>query len=418
MIKTVGIVTWSTTLAGVTEAHIDFGLTTSYGMTAPVDLTQTNYRTLLLGMKQSKTYHYRITATGSAGTCVGGDNTIMTGALSNGMPKVTVSPATASGLYGGFLVTGQYVMSLGGGASAFAYILDADGEYVWSYAVSSDVTGARMSYDGTHMWINSANVNPSNPAPTAQNVHRVSMDGMTDEDLSSQFTAMNHQLTVLPDETVAFYAYNAAMGCEDIKLRAPNGTVTTVTNAKTAHGGTGGCHVNNIEYSKSDDTLVFSDMDNQDVTKVTRSGQMVWVLNGVGNTLTGASWKGGQHGVFMVAVDDFLIFNNNSKIVAGSNISLGGTGDGSIALEVKINATAKTATQTWMYKAGATLQNDVMGDVQRLSNGNTIVAYSTKGALVELAPDGTTVLQTWSWPAGGAFGFIEKRATLYGPPPK
>ena len=36
MIATVGIVTWSTTLAGATSAKIDFGLTTSYGMTAPV----------------------------------------------------------------------------------------------------------------------------------------------------------------------------------------------------------------------------------------------------------------------------------------------------------------------------------------------------------------------------------------------
>jgi branched-chain amino acid transport system ATP-binding protein len=64
----------------------------------------------------------------------------------------------------------------------------------------SDVTGARMDYAGTHMWINSANV-PSGMA----HVRRVSMDGATDEDLSSQFAGANHQLTVLPDETVAFF---------------------------------------------------------------------------------------------------------------------------------------------------------------------------------------------------------------------
>ena len=37
-IDTVGIVTFSTTASSPTEAHIDFGLDTSYGMTAPVDL--------------------------------------------------------------------------------------------------------------------------------------------------------------------------------------------------------------------------------------------------------------------------------------------------------------------------------------------------------------------------------------------
>src|SRR4051812_6684018 len=83
-IPTVGIVTWSTTLAGVQSARIDFGLETSYGMTAPVDLAQPSYRTLLLGMKSSRTYHYRITATNGSGSCQSPDYTIMTGPLANG----------------------------------------------------------------------------------------------------------------------------------------------------------------------------------------------------------------------------------------------------------------------------------------------------------------------------------------------
>src|SRR4051812_44071909 len=44
-IPTVGIVTWSTTLDGVQSARIDFGLAPSYGMTAPVDLSQAGYPT-------------------------------------------------------------------------------------------------------------------------------------------------------------------------------------------------------------------------------------------------------------------------------------------------------------------------------------------------------------------------------------
>jgi hypothetical protein len=60
----------------------------------------------------------------------------------------------------------------------------------------------------------------------------------------------------------------------------------------------------------------------------------------------------------------------------------------------------------------------IMGDVQRLPNGNTIVAYSTKGVLHEVSSSGTK-LQTWTWTqVGQTIGYIEKRATLYGPPPK
>ena len=68
---------------------------------------------------------------------------------------------------------------------------------------------------------------------------------------SAQFAGANHQLTVLPDETVAFYGYGWN-GCDDIKERSPSGTIKTVVNARTAHGGTRpGCHVNNIQYSRT-----------------------------------------------------------------------------------------------------------------------------------------------------------------------
>jgi len=409
-IPTVGILTWSTTLAGVSAAHVDFGLTTSYGMTAPVNLALPSYRTLLLGMKAARLYHYRITASGPSGTCVSPDYTIMTGALANGLQRPTLTTTTASAVFGGFLITGQYTMNAGA-AGAPAYILDADGDYVWWFNINGDVTGARLSYDATHMWINSANV-PSGMA----RVHRVTLDGMTDEDLSSQFTGLNHQLTVLPDETVAYYAYGAN-GCDDIKERSPAGTVKTIANARTAHGGTGACHVNTVQYSAADDTLIFSDLDNQDLTKVTRAGVTVWVLNGTGNVFTGASWRGGQHGLHILGVDHLLLFNNNSRIVAGGTMSIGGTGDGSSAIEVMLDVTAKTATQLWAYKASPAVQNDVMGDVQRLPNGNTIVGFSTKGTLHEITAAGA-VVQRWSWPAGASFGYIEKRATLYGPPPR
>ena len=58
-----------------------------------------------------------------------------------------------------------------------------------------------------------------------------------------------------------------------------------------------------------------------------------------------------------------------------------------------------------------------MGDLQRLSNGNTIVGYSTKGVAHEVSSSGT-LLQELAWPGGSSFGYIQKRATLYGPPPR
>jgi hypothetical protein len=401
-IPTVGIVTWSTTLADVRSARIDFGLATSYGMTAPVDLSQARYRTLLLGMKASRQYHFRITAAAAAGECRSDDYTIMTGPIANGLQKPTVTVSNAAALSGGFLVTGQHATNAGT-SSAPAYILDADGDYVWWIAVTNDVSGARMSYDGAHMWINSVNV----PDATAR-VHRVTMDGLSDEDLSSQFTGQSHQLAVLPDETIAFYAYGAN-GCDDIKERAPDGTVRTVVNAQAALRTSGDCHVNNIQYSQPDDTLVFSDLNHNQVAKVKRSdGSTVWILNGTTATLTGPSstWVGGEHGLHLVDLTHILVFNNN----------INGPG-GATALELLLDPGAGTATRIWSYTASPAIAVQIMGDLQRLPNGNTVIGYSTKGVLHEVSPSGA-VLQTWLWPGGATFGYIEKRPTLYGPPPR
>ncbi len=402
-ISTVGIVTWTTTLPTPTEAHIDFGLTTAYGMTAPVDLTAPDHRTLLLGMKASRTYHFRVEASGAAGWCTSPDQTITTGPVPNGMATVAVTAPNAAAAFGGFLVTGQYV-KVAGASGVPAYIRDADADLVWWYFVPSDATCVRMSHDGRFIWISGVNV----PSGTAS-VHHVSMDGLTDDDLSGQFVGLNHQLQVLPDETVVFDAYGTN-GCDDIKQRTPDGTVTTIANAQAAHGGSGGCHVNAIGYSQTDDTIVFSDLDNDDLTKITRTGSTVWVLNGTGNTFSGDSWQGGQHGFDILGLDDLVVFANNDT-------THGGTGTGSSAIEMKLDLTAMTATRVWSYLASPAIQTNVLGDVQRLPNGNTVVAYPTNGVLDEVDPSANLV-EEWTWSGGAALGYIEKRATLYGPPPR
>ena len=390
-------------------------------MTAPVSKpAPSGNKTLLLGMKQKKTYHYRIVVANSSGECSSEDRTITTGSLATGLPTIKVTnKGDASSLFGGFLITAQYQGASGGKAPAL--IFDKDGEIVWAYSIPTSqqdgLTCARMSYAGTHMWINSANVAGAmmGGGSGKANVHRVAMDGTDDQDLSSKFAGLNHQLTILPDETVAYYAYGSN-GCDDIKEYSPSGTTRTIVNAGTAQGGASACHVNNIQYA-SDDTLLFSDLDSQVVVKVSRKdGSTVWVLNGGKNPLPGVSWKGSQHGIHMIDPNNFVLFNNNSTSLMGMG-SAGGTGDGSKVLQIKIDPIAKSASTVWSYKGPANLQTDVMGDVQRLPNGNTLIAYSTKGAVQEVDKDGQ-VLSEWTFPLGAQFGYIEKRATLYGPPPR
>ena len=75
------------------------------------------------------------------------------------------------------------------------------------------------------------------------------------------------------------------------------------------------------------------------------------------------------------------------------------------------SATALTATQLWSYTT-ADARSFVLGDVQRLPNGNTLVIYSVAGIMQEVSPTGDLV-QTLS---AGSFGYANFRETMYGPP--
>jgi hypothetical protein len=401
-IATVGIVTFTTDLPGVTEARIEFGLDTAYGMTAPVDLAEPNYRTLLLGMKQMRDYHFRIVVKNGTTECAGPDQTIRTGSLPNILPSLDVTTIDRAALFGGFVMTGQYQAQ--GGANSPAYIIDADGDFVWALRVGNYVTGVRQSYDGKYMWINGSD--NMNTGATAANIHRVTMDGLVDEDLSDEFGIQDHQITILPDESIIFYGHDQE--CPDIKRRYEDGTIETITNARTAHGATGACHVNHVEYSPDDQTLVFSDDNHNNYTKITLDGEVVWVLGGTTNDFTGdgAMWER-QHGIDILALDRFVYFNNGPMT----------GGNGSIVYEIKLDLGAMTATRVWTYAAMPRISNIQLGDVQRLANGNTVAAYSTQGVLQEVDASGR-LLQEIVWPLGGAYGYIHKRATLYGPPPR
>jgi hypothetical protein len=396
-IQTVGIVEWSTSLSDLTSASIEFGLTTSYGMTAPATTQSSGNRTLLLGMKQVQTYHYRLVATSPVGTCSSADFTLETGALPPGLPEIRVTTHDARALAGGFLVTGQLApVPTEGGAPAL--IFDADGDIVWAYLAEHDVTGARQSYDGASMWINSANA----PGTQSANVHRVSMDGLEDENLSSLFVGQSHQLTVLPDETVVFYANadsNSDVDCYEIKQYDPE-TDEVVTLLRGASDPSY-CHLEAIEYSPSDDTLLFSNLYENSITKLTRTGEIVWVLGGERSSLAADtqswSWPNGLH---PLAPDRFLFFNNGGE---------------STMIEVALDLGARTAEQVWTY-SDPSLRSGIYGDVQRLPNGNTVIGYATEGLVREVSADGE-VLQELEWP-GGAFGYIQKRSWLYGPPPR
>jgi hypothetical protein len=384
---TVAIVTWSISKSGITSAHIDFGLDTTYGMTAPVDLTQTGYRTVLLGMKPAKTYHFQITASDGTNTYTCDDQTVMTGAKISSNPITSFSVKNAASVPKGFFITSFWQ----GSNSKVPFIFDTDGDVVWWYTANSGestdgISRARMSADSQSIWL-------VNESLSGNPLRRVSIDGTTTQTYSS--TKASHDIAAVSADTMAYLDYSES-DCNSI-FEINNAGTTKEVFEPTGVIGTGssfpGCHGNSVRYSKKEDYYTYSDWQS-DVAVLNRTGTVQWLLS---KKVSGGhtAWGGQQHGTQLLD-SSILIFANQ------------GTGGKSQAVEY---GTDGHLIKAFTANGGSNVTN--FGDVQRLSNGNTIITYSTDSLMQEVDSSDTVVLEV---KGTGSFGYVEFRDNLYGPP--
>ena len=306
-IPTVGIVTFTTSATSPTAAEIHFGLTsTSLTMTAPVDLTKPMYRTLLLGMKGSSSYVYRIVISSSAGTCTSQDYTFMTGAVPSTVPKPTVTISNAAAHAKGFMVTSSGLSGTG------AYIYDSDGAPVWWSTGPTSVSRIQMSWDGSKMYMMALNVQNS-----GGQVKIVDMDGANATTVSGLTTA-HHDMTAIPGgfATLLWNTTGMDVPCSLVE-RSDDGTMKTiVANVSTIYN-SNTFHSNSIHYYPSDDTYTIGDRNPNLYVKVSRTGQLIWQLGGSNpkdssKFFSGAGTWSVNHGHHMTADGTFYLFNNGS----------------------------------------------------------------------------------------------------------
>jgi len=294
-----------------------------------------------------------------------------------------------------------------------AFILDADGDPVWWTTAPAQCSRAKMSYDGQYMWM--IGVNVGNQMKDGGEVARVSMDGLTKASKIPGLSNCHHDLTVLPDGKIACMSWIAQSGDQpsDLIEADAQGNVTKVmtldSNVYAGGSGMGGgnsYHANAIHYMQSDNTYTIGDRNPNAFLKVSRAGAVLWQFGG---SCTGAKapkcvagdWKVNHgHQLLDDGSGTFLFFNN-------------GQSGASTAFEYKLTETGTfTATKSWSYSPGTS--SNVLGDVQRLPGGNTLVSFSVAGVIHELDPSRALVQST----SASAGGYVEWRETLYGPPPR
>jgi hypothetical protein len=412
---TVGIVEWSTTLSDLSSAQIVYTLDNAgpdilnRGGTAPVDLTRTSHRTLLLGLKQSSSYTFHIEAESSDGTrCTSPDYAMKTGALS-GAPNITRTATNASAQAKGFIVTSTGIEGGGMGTSpGAAYIIDADGAVVWHTVGPAQCSRARMDYEGVNMWMTSLNVFNS-----GGEMRYVAMDGQTGQNNVSGLSGAHHDFTVLPGGVVVAMVWASSGTDPESNLieRSSSGTLTTkfrigsnlyVGGPSAIGGSSTSYHCNYVAYHESDDSYTIADRNPSVVVKVTRSGNPVWQIGGSCSgapapKCASATWKV-NHGQDFDPNGNLLIFNN-------------GPSGASHVFEYKITDSGSFGITTVKDFTSGSTSSAQLGDVQRLPNGNTLITYSNGGVMLEVDSSWATV-QTLK----GRFGYADWRETLYGPP--
>lgn len=401
-IPTVGIVHFSSDLAELSSAEIEFGPDTRYGLVAPVDLGEPGYRTLLLGMIEDATYHYRVAVSNGSSVCYGEDQTLTTGSLNT----AALSEATTSrGAAPGFMVTSR---------DGTAVIYDKLGRLVWAYDMWN-VFAVHLSWDGKYLI-------GRDPGPfdlgEGGTFYRVAMDGTGFTELDAP-GGDHHDFAVLP-EGVAYLAKPSEGDCDwvyeasvDLSDGAPVFDTWQVFQHFSNEGmleGSERCHANRLHYSPEKDRYSVSDRNKDALAVFTRDGTPLFSIgkppsgDWADHVLAEGAGVGGdwhvQHGHDLYADDAFVVFTNESQ-------------SGAAALHYSLHG--NQASLDWKYTgAGA---SKIQGDVQRLPNGNFLVTANLSGTIVELSPDGRTELGRYV--LGGAigplygFGYCDHRPSLY-----
>jgi hypothetical protein len=393
-IPTVGVVNWSTDLAGLAGARIEFTLNdpasdeTNRGSGGPIDVAGTQHRALLLGLKPARTYTYRIVATDGDSVCTSPERTLTTGVLTNGATVTRTAPGAAARAQG-FIVTTDY------NAQA-AYIFDADGDVVWKAASPSSCSRARMDWEGKNLWMLAVNGTQGGTG----RVRRTSMDGTEVLDPVTELNDAHHDLTVLPGGIVATLLWSGETSAvSDLVERSPDGTIKTVARiGADIFGSRASYHANSVSYRAADDTYTVGDLDAVGYAKLTRGGNRLWQFR-----------------------SNDLVGNHGHHLLGGSIVVFRARRSPSLVHEFSLTETSGSvsASLIWTYNPGGSLETIILGDVQRLPNGNTLIVYSQAGEMREVSPAGEVVETIESFTSSGnrsRFGYADFRPTLYGPP--
>ena len=116
-----------------------------------------------------------------------------------------------------------------------------------------------------------------------------------------------------------------------------------------------------------------------------QSGQPRWRLGGTQSDFAilddPLSGFRGQHGVQVLANGNLLFLDNRRGALPSS----------ARAVEYALDTEQRTARLVWEFRPSPAVASPIMGSVQRLANGNTVIGLAIPGRVMEVDPGGRVV---------------------------
>ncbi|MFN7143141.1 MAG: aryl-sulfate sulfotransferase [Myxococcota bacterium] len=397
-IATVATLRWSTDVP--TRSRVRYGTTQRTFETPPPVDARTDHDALLLGLPASTDVTWEVLD--EDGTVLAGD-TWRTGPLPTALPSLEVTGAGHD----------QFMFAPVIGATTAAVVLSPEGEIVWWHLDTSglDVYRVRPSRDGTGIWYNAASVS-GDPADDSRLVH-VSWDGASVTELPVPLLA--HDFVEADDGALHAIQvrYGGPAGPDDgdtlrgdalVAVTPNDGGVTELWNSWDCF--------DPAADTSDDPELGWTFANALDVADggwvlgLRNFSSLVWIGadGGCDRVLGGALSDYTVDGARFLHQHQFHTFRGDDgadHVLVFDNEGAGGTK--SRVVEYALGA--DTATEVWSYTPSPSIYSFVLGDVQRLDDGDTFVAWSVAGQLDRVTPDG---VPAWSvnTGVGYAFGFV------------
>jgi hypothetical protein len=155
-------------------------------------------------------------------------------------------------------------------------------------------------------------------------------------------------------------------------------------------------HINSV-CSDFEGNLIVSFRNSSQIIKINHNdGSIIWRLGGRNNEFTFI----GEHDENF---PQYFSFQHDARLLPNGNLTLFDNGithnpEYSKAVEYKIDEVNKTATLVWEYRHNPDIFTSTMGNVQRLSNGNTFICWSSAtyddyAFATEVHPDNSMALE-------------------------